>query len=69
MFLECPKFVGSSYSWEITNVDETTTILNDSMENIRTIDNNIIPQEIAEKIVDNILLRKDHFKVTNYLSF
>ena len=39
------------------------------MENIRTIDNNIIPQEIAEKIVDNILLRKDHFKVTNYLSF
>ena len=41
------------------------------MENIRTIDNNVIPQEIAEKIVDNILLRKDHFKVMSsiYLSF
>ena len=41
------------------------------MENIRTIDNNIIPQEIAEKIVDNILLRRDHFKVmsSKYLNF
>ena len=63
IFLECPKFVGSSSSWDIKNIEETETILNDSIENIITKDNNIIPQEIAEKIVDNILLKKDHFKV------
>ena len=66
IFLECPKFVGSAYAWEVENVDETERIVNDSMGNIISKDNNIIPQEIAEKIVDNILLRNDHFKVLQW---
>ena len=43
--------------------DETMDILNASKEDIVNRDNNIIPKEITEKIIDTILLRKDDFKV------
>ena len=61
--MECPKFVGSSYAWHINDDDETMDILQGSKEDIVNRDNNIIPKEITEKIIDTILLRKDDFKV------
>ena len=61
--MECPKFVGSSYAWHIKDHDETMDILNSSKEDIVNRDNNIIPKEITEKIIDTILLRKEDFKV------
>ena len=44
--------------------NETMDILKDTKENIVNRDNNIIPKEITERIIDTILLRKDDFKVT-----
>ena len=35
----------------------------DEKEKIINRDNNIIPKEITERIIDTILLRKDDFKV------
>ena len=61
--MECPKFVGSSYAWHIDDEEETMNILHGSKEDIINRDNNIIPKEITEKIIDTILLRKDDFKV------
>ena len=43
--------------------NETFDILKDSKENIINRDNNVIPKEITEKIIDTILMRKDDFKV------
>ena len=61
--MECPKFVGSSYAWHIDDNDEATDALKGSREDIVNRDNNIIPKEITEKIIDSILVRKDDFKV------
>ena len=36
----------------------------DEKEKIINRDNNIIPKEITERIIDTILLRKDDFKVS-----
>ena len=45
------------------DANETLDILKDSKENIINRDNNVIPKEITEKIIDTILMRKDDFKV------
>ena len=63
IYLECPKFVGSSYAWHIDDDNEATDALKGSREDIVNRDNNIIPKEITEKIIDSILVRKDDFKV------
>ena len=63
IYLECPKFVGSAYAWHMEDKNETFDILKDSKENIINRDNNVIPKEITEKIIDTILMRKDDFKV------
>ena len=56
--------MGSAYAWHMEDANETLDILKDSKENIINRDNNVIPKEITEKIIDTILMRKDDFKVS-----
>ena len=62
--MECPRFVGSAYAWHIPHEKENIGRHKDENETIINRDNNIIPKEITERIIDTILLRKDDFKVS-----
>ena len=62
--MECPRFVGSAYAWHIPHENENIGRHKDENETIINRDNNIIPKEITERIIDTILLRKDDFKVS-----
>ena len=62
--MECPRFVGSAYAWHIPSKNENIGRNKDEKEKIVNRDNNIIPKEITERIIDTILLRKDDFKVS-----
>ena len=61
--MECPRFVGSAYAWHMPPENENIGRNKDEKEKIINRDNNIIPKEITERIIDTILLRKDDFKV------
>ena len=64
IYLECPRFVGSAYAWHMPSDNENIGRHKDEKEKIINRDNNIIPKEITERIIDTILLRKDDFKVS-----
>ena len=61
IYLEFPKFLGSSYAWTDSAGNEKGVFL----EELRKHDN-IIPKEIVERIIDAIILRRDDFKVGIY---
>ena len=58
IYLECPKILGSSYAWTDSSRKENEGFLEDAKTH-----DNIIPKEIAERIIDAILLKRDDFKV------
>ena len=62
--MECPRFVGSAYAWQIPHENENIGRHKGEKEKFINRDNNIIPKEITERIIDTILLRKDDFKVS-----
>ena len=61
--MECPKFVGSAYSWNESDESEDREKMENSEAEINAIDSNVIPKEITERIIDTILMKRDDFKV------